>query len=199
MRGRAQHLQRKSSTKERCWCYCYIQLGCLLNPAVGFQLVCLELVMAQVPAKGQSGVSRHTLQPVQEACYQQADSWSLSFTLAQRMGCRYSVQTPPQVTQTGGDALPDLRIQNCSLLTFTHTPPKVCGERPKAKVQKNAVILYLTHMALLRQCNSHTHIFFPSCTTLPGLPKTCTHSTGENHIYTVYTPQVYKKKLSNLP
>lgn len=159
MRGRAQHLQRKSSTKERCWCYCYIQLGCLLNPAVGFQLVCLELVKAQVPAKGQSGVSRHTLQPVQEACYQQADSWSPSFTLAQRMGCRCSVQTPPQVTQTGGDALPDLRIQNCSLLTLTHTPPKVCGERPKAKVQKNTVILYLTHMALLRQCNSHTHIF----------------------------------------
>lgn len=111
VRGRAQHLQRKSSTRERCWCYCYIQLGCLLNPTVGFQLLCLELVMAQVPAKGQSGVSRHTLQPFQEACYQQADSWSPSFILVQRMGCRCSVQTPPQMTQTAGDALPDLRIQ----------------------------------------------------------------------------------------
>lgn len=74
VRGRAQNLAEEELNKREKWCYCYIQLGCLLNPTVGFQLLCLELVMAQVPAKGQSGVSRHTLQPFQEACYQQADS-----------------------------------------------------------------------------------------------------------------------------
>ena len=42
-----------------------LQLGCLLNPIVGSQLVCLELLIVQVPVKGQSGVSRHNLQPVQ--------------------------------------------------------------------------------------------------------------------------------------
>ena len=43
-----------------------LQLGCLLNPIVGSQLVCPELLLiAQVPVKGQSGVSRHNLQPVQ--------------------------------------------------------------------------------------------------------------------------------------
>lgn len=93
----------------------------------GSQQVCWDLwAIAQVPAKGQSGVSGHTQQPVQEACCTQTAGAPPPHE-AQKMGCKCCGANGATVTPNGGDTLPDLGMQNCSLYPSPKLYPRSVG------------------------------------------------------------------------